>query len=141
MTIHSRHIAVAVVVVLVLLLIATVTARAQDFSEYSGAQLYQRFCASCHGEKGFGDGPVSKSLNVMVPDLTRIAKRQNGVYPEAKVRQIIDGRQLLAAHGTRTMPVWGYEFESQNGATAGGAKKTELIVQRLADHVRSMQVE
>jgi mono/diheme cytochrome c family protein len=141
MNIHGRHVALATVILLVLLLIATVAARAQDFSGYSGAQLYQRFCASCHGEKGYGDGPVSQSFTVMVPDLTRIAKRQNGVYPEEKVRQIIDGRQLMRAHGSRTMPVWGYEFQSQNDATESGAKKTSVIVQRLADYVRSMQVE
>jgi mono/diheme cytochrome c family protein len=140
MNIHSRHVAIAAVILLILLLIATVAARAQDFSGYSGAQLYQRFCASCHGEKGFGDGPVSKSFSIEVPDLTRIAKRQGG-FPEEKIRQIIDGRDLLKAHGTRTMPVWGYEFQSQSEGREVSPKKTGEIVQRLTDYVRSIQVQ
>jgi mono/diheme cytochrome c family protein len=56
---HARHVAIATLILLVLLLLATVAARAQDFSNYSGAQLYSRFCASCHGDKGVGDGVVA----------------------------------------------------------------------------------
>ncbi|MEO8223448.1 MAG: c-type cytochrome [Gammaproteobacteria bacterium] len=47
----------------------------EPFLGYSGAQLFQRFCASCHGPAGYGDGPVVESLNVVIPDLTRLAKR------------------------------------------------------------------
>lgn len=38
----------------------------------SGKELYDRSCASCHGNAGRGDGPVSKSLAVEVPELTRL---------------------------------------------------------------------
>jgi mono/diheme cytochrome c family protein len=29
----------------------------------NGAKLYAQFCASCHGPKGHGDGPVAGTLN------------------------------------------------------------------------------
>jgi hypothetical protein len=77
----------------------------------------------------------------MVPDLTRIAKRQGGVYPDEKMRQIIDGRAPLRPHGTRVMPVWGYEFYAQNGTKPDSSQKTDEMVRRLADYVRSLQRE
>jgi mono/diheme cytochrome c family protein len=87
--------------------------------DYSGAQLYMRFCASCHGSQAMGDGPVSRSLNVAVPDLTRIASRY-GEFPAGRVRDIIDGRGIdTLSHGTREMPVWGYEFWVEEGADPG----------------------
>ena len=82
MNIHSRHVVIAIVIAIILMLIATVAARAQDYSGYTGARLYSRFCASCHGDKGLGDGVVAASFSIMVPDLTRIAKRQGGIYPD-----------------------------------------------------------
>lgn len=35
-----------------------------------GALLYRRHCASCHGTRGHGDGPVAASLAAPPPDLT-----------------------------------------------------------------------
>src|SRR5215468_2892896 len=90
---HTRHVTIAALIVLILLLIATVAARAQDFSKYSGQQLYSRFCAACHGDKGLGDGVVAASFKIMVPDLTRIARRHGGTFPEDQVRRIVDGRK------------------------------------------------
>jgi mono/diheme cytochrome c family protein len=141
MKIHSRHVAIAIVIAIILMLIATVAARAQDYSGYTGARLYSRFCASCHGDRGFGNGVVAASFNIMVPDLTRIARRQGGVYPDEQIRRIIDGRQPLRPHGTREMPVWGYEFYAQNESKPNALKRTDEMVQRLAEYVRSLQRE
>jgi len=133
---HTRHLILALLILALLALLATVAARAQDFSGYSGEQLYMRFCASCHGTSGQGDGVVAKSLTVMVPDLTRIARRQGGVFPEEQVRRIIDGRETRPPHGDRAMPVWGYEFSSHAG---GAGAKTDAMLQRLTDYLRSLQ--
>ncbi len=72
-------------------LLCTARGEADELSTYNGAQLYQRFCASCHGVHGLGNGPVASDLNVMVPDVTRIAHRHGGAYPAEDVRRIIDG--------------------------------------------------
>jgi mono/diheme cytochrome c family protein len=138
---HTRHVAIALVIVIVLLIIATVAARADDFSNYSGAQLYKRFCASCHGDTGHGDGRVAASLKVMVPDLTRIARRHGGEFPQDQVRKIIDGRTTLPPHGARDMPVWGFEFLAQSGTAPDPQARTNELVQRLTDHVRSLQMQ
>ena len=36
----------------------------------SGAYTYRTYCASCHGEKGEGDGPLAASLRFHPPDLS-----------------------------------------------------------------------
>ncbi len=69
--------------------------------------LYLSSCASCHGIDGKGDGPVSKQLKVAPTDLTVLAKKNGGVFPVSAVYEVIDGRKVIAAHGTREMPVWG----------------------------------
>ena len=114
-------------------------AQAEELASYTGAELYGRFCGSCHGAGGRGDGPVAATMKVEVPDLTRLARRPGG-FPEDQVRRIIDGREVLAAHGRRSMPVWGYEFASATTAEpdAGAAEATALI-ERLVAHLRTMQ--
>jgi hypothetical protein len=49
-------------------------------------------------------------LNKAPADLTRLSQNNGGVFPFAKVYQTIDGREEVAAHGTREMPVWGQEY-------------------------------
>jgi mono/diheme cytochrome c family protein len=38
-------------------------ARAQAADVAKGEQVFKLYCASCHGEKGDGQGPVGKTLN------------------------------------------------------------------------------
>jgi mono/diheme cytochrome c family protein len=76
-----------------------------------GKIQYQASCAACHGADANGDGPVSKELKTSPADLTALAKNNNGVFPYDRVYQMIDGRNsMVASHGTREMPVWGYRF-------------------------------
>ena len=108
-------------------------------SDYSGAELFGRFCASCHGEQARGDGPVARSLNTVVPDLTRIRMRY-GEFPAMLVRDTIDGRGVdIRAHGTRTMPVWGYEFWVEQGGDVVAQKAVRDAIAKLVDYLRSVQ--
>ena len=78
------------------------------------AALFRTYCASCHGTHGRGDGPVAGELRKLPPDLTAFAKRNGGIFPTDRVRQIVDGRGP-SAHGDRDMPVWGDAFRVRNG--------------------------
>jgi mono/diheme cytochrome c family protein len=82
----------------------------------TGAQLFRTYCASCHGETARGTGPLSTQLTRPVPDLTTYTARNGGVFPGERLRQIITGRGP-AAHGDRTMPVWGAVFSRQADGT------------------------
>src|ERR1700758_999190 len=84
------------------------TAQAEDFD--AGKWEFQSSCASCHGTDGKGKGPVSEALKVPPPDLTMLAKNNNGVFPTNAVYETIDGLQRMAAHGSREMPIWGFRF-------------------------------
>jgi len=121
----------------VALLLMENSGRAAELSSYGGAELYQRFCASCHGHSGLGDGPVASRFKVLVPDLTRITQRHGGVFPAEDVRRIVDGRSVHMAHGTRTMPVWGYEFRAAEDTTS----TADELVQRLVEYLRSIQID
>jgi len=94
------------------------TADAQMFAEYAGEETFDRFCASCHGSGGQGDGPVAAGLPITVPDLTTLRKRQGDRFPADTLRKIIDGRNIVIYHGTRYMPVWGYEFWVSQSSSA-----------------------
>jgi hypothetical protein len=106
---------------------------------YSGAELYQRFCASCLGESGQGNGPVANMMATPVPDLTRIADRNNGQFPEDQLREVIDGRMLVLSHGPRQMPVWGFEFWWEAGADRPAESEARATINRLIEFLRSIQ--
>jgi len=76
-----------------------------------GSALYKAYCAVCHGSGATGNGPMAPALKVPPADLTRIAERNGGVFPMARVERIIAGEEPLpSGHGTREMPLWGPIF-------------------------------
>jgi mono/diheme cytochrome c family protein len=105
----------------------------------TGAELYQRFCTSCHGESGRGDGPVARALKVQPADLTMIAARAGGTFDAEATREMIDGRAPSPAHGPRDMPVWGYEFEAQAPGDVPGRAAAQAMTDRLVEYLRSIQ--
>ena len=83
-------------------------AQAEDFD--IGRSEFQSSCASCHGTDAKGKGPVSDQLKIPPPDLTMLAKNNNGVFPTNAVYETIYGLKTIPAHGTREMPIWGERF-------------------------------
>ena len=115
------------------------TVAAADYAELSGKQLFQRYCAACHGAEARGDGPVANSLNVAVPDLTKMARRSAGHFPRDRVMRIIDGRFIIGAHGTRTMPIWGEDFAHLETGSPNTEAATRLVIERIADYLAQLQ--
>lgn len=108
----------------------------------SGEQEYLFHCASCHGLKGRGDGPAAGSFAVRPADLTQLARRNGGEFPEQHVFATIDGSAVIAAHGSREMPIWGQIFEQQGSYTynrAATAREVRARIQRLVDYLKSLQ--
>jgi mono/diheme cytochrome c family protein len=122
-----------------LLLSFSVTAQVID--EYSGEETFMRYCAACHGESGTGDGPVAAGLPITVPDLTRLQQRNGDSFKADLLRKIIDGREVVIVHGTRYMPVWGYEFWVEEGADEKARDRADIIVDNLIEYLRSIQVD
>ncbi len=78
-----------------------------------GKQEFESNCAACHGMNGKGDGPMADQLRSSPADLTQLAKKNGGVLPTARLYEVIEGANV-PSHGTRTMPVWGKEFQIEN---------------------------
>jgi len=103
-----------------------------------GPALYAAYCAVCHGKDGKGGGPMAKSLRVTPPDLTRIAMRNGGKFPMARIQRIISGEEALpAGHGTREMPVWGPVFSQ----VAWDQDLGRIRVDNLARSIEGMQTK
>ncbi len=50
-------------------------------SAASGQEMYNSYCAVCHGKDGKGNGPAAEALKVPPTDLTSLAKNNGGKYP------------------------------------------------------------
>ena len=83
-------------------------AQGQDFD--IGKSEFQSSCASCHGADAKGKGPISEQLKTPPPDLTMLAKSNNGVFPTNSIYEILYGLKTMPTHGTREMPIWGERF-------------------------------
>ena len=106
----------------------------------AGSDLFLRYCASCHGADAKGNGPIAGALKRPPADLTTLAKRNGGRFDEGAVMSMIDGRRLVAEHGSREMPVWGVVFEEEREGQPYQAYAGLLQSRALADYLRSIQV-
>jgi mono/diheme cytochrome c family protein len=96
-----------------------------------GPDLFQAYCAPCHGVSGKGDGPAAPALKATVPDLTLLAKNKGGQFPSALVRELIAGDEVVASHGSREMPIWGPIFHRVEEDQDFGNVRLENLVKYL----------
>jgi len=104
----------------------------------SGERLYVRHCAVCHGATGTGDGPFAGILRTQPADLTHIAARRGGTFPDAEIAQYVDGRLVPPAHGTREMPIWGrWLGEPIAGAEPDEVARGEILA--ILEYLKTLQ--
>jgi mono/diheme cytochrome c family protein len=92
-----------------------------------GQKYFVRYCASCHGTNGTGDGPVAKSLSKPPANLRLLSDRFGSPLPAAKLAELIDGRDAVRAHGTADMPVWGERLYAMGQGERGELGINEII--------------
>jgi len=79
-----------------------------NYAQGEGRQLFSRYCASCHGDEGKGDGENSSNLNPPVPDLTAAQSGEDA----ALIRRVI--AEGSAAVGRSPLsPPWGRSLSPQ----------------------------
>jgi mono/diheme cytochrome c family protein len=100
-----------------------------------GPDLYRHYCATCHGRDAKGNGPAAAALKVPPPDLTVLARRQNGVFPAGEVEAIIRGGTAITGHGSDEMPVWGPIFRALDPSDA----RVKARISSLVSHIASIQ--
>jgi len=103
----------------------------------SGAELYAQHCAVCHGNDLQGAGPFPPPYR-KPPDLSRLARRHGGKFPEAYVSKVLRNGVTLPAHGPAEMPVWGSDFAAKERIDE--AQVAERI-RRLISYLKAAQVQ
>jgi len=107
---------------------------AQQATFDPGKQEFANNCASCHGADGKGNGSLGELLRKSPPDLTQLAKMNQGVLPINRLYAVIDGAGV-PSHGSRDMPVWGREYRlddaQQLREARGQYDSTELVRARI----------
>jgi hypothetical protein len=73
-----------------------------------GKKIYEDRCVICHGPSGKGDGPIGEMFSIRPSDLSKL-QAKNSFFPYLEVLKRIDGREVIAGHGSE-MPVWGEYF-------------------------------
>ncbi|NVO54533.1 cytochrome c [Rhodobacteraceae bacterium B1Z28] len=103
----------------------------------TGAELYQHYCATCHGIEATGHGPMAGVLIIQPTNLKTLAGG-DGVFPTARVVARIDGRDPLVSHGS-PMPVYGPYFEGQDTAIKTPEGQPILTSQPIVDLVAYLE--
>jgi len=97
----------------------------------NGADLFHAYCATCHGTDAKGNGPAAAALKTKPANLTVLSKNNKGVFPADRVRKAITGDDVVAAHGSREMPIWGPIFHQIEEDVDRGHVRVENLVKYL----------
>jgi mono/diheme cytochrome c family protein len=104
---------------------------------YSAEGDYQVYCSSCHGTMAKGDGVIANSLKKRPPDLTQLARRNGGVFPEEKVSKAIDGRRN--GHADSDMPAWADVLAKSTDSL--GEQNAAARINLLVEYLQTLQVK
>ena len=103
-----------------------------------GKNLYEQYCASCHGTVAdAGSAPSARAAGAT--DLTRLGL--GGPLSREEFATFIDGRSEVPSHGTREMPVWGARLYEDYPQTAGTETVREGTVALILDYLETIQAE
>ena len=90
-------------------------------SPTSGSEMFNSYCAPCHGKDAKGNGPAATALKNPPANLAELAKKNGGKFPADHVASVLRSGGA-GAHGSAEMPVWGPLFSAVSG-------KDDAIVQ------------
>ena len=113
-------------------------APAPQTSAASGKEMFNAYCASCHGADAKGDGPAAAALKSKPADLTALAKDNGGKFPSDRVMSILRGQATVTAHGNLDMPVWGPVFWRMS---QGHPAEMQQRITNLTRYVESLQTK
>jgi mono/diheme cytochrome c family protein len=103
----------------------------------SGAELYTQYCVVCHGGDLKGTGPVPEPYRAP-PDLTTLARRHGGKFPDAYVSDVLRNGVIIPAHGPAEMPIWG--TDSRMTDRSDGTQVAARIA-NLTNYIKSLQTK
>ena len=95
----------------------------------SGKEMFNSYCAVCHGKDAKGNGPAASAMKTAPTDLTTLAQKEGGKYPAAHVAAVLRGQASTPSHGSQDMPIWGPLFSSLSQGRQG------MVQQRITNLV------
>ena len=116
-------------------------AGAAGAADHAGKAVFEQYCASCHGTAADGKGPVAEEMKISPADLRKLGKKYGMPLPKPKLREMIDGRNMVRSHGTADMPVWGDNLIRNAPPTANVElfKRGTIIV--ILDYLETLQLK
>ncbi|HEX4037372.1 MAG TPA: c-type cytochrome [Acidobacteriaceae bacterium] len=108
-------------------------------SAASGQQMFNTYCAVCHGADGRGGGPAAAALNVSPTDLRDLAKVNGGKFPEGRVYSVLQFGIETPAHGSKDMPIWGPSLRSLNAGSPMPEMQEHQRLANLTNYLKSIQ--
>lgn len=104
-------------------------------SASSGSEMFNSYCAPCHGKDAKGNGPAATALKNPPANLTQLAKKNNGKFPSDHVAEVLRSG-VAGAHGSTDMPVWGPLFAAVSG---GDQSVVQMRIANLIHYLESLQ--
>jgi hypothetical protein len=74
----------------------------------------------------------------MPPDLTTLAQRHGGKFPDAYVMDVLRNGVVLPAHGPPEMPTWGSDFRASDRLDE---TQVTLRIINLKNYIKSLQAK
>ncbi len=108
-------------------------------SPASGKQMYNTYCAVCHGVDGKGGGPAAAALKDHPTNLAQLARDNGGKFPDAHVYAVLQFGMETPAHGSQDMPIWGPALRSLDHGSPLPDMQEHQRLANLTDYLKSMQ--
>jgi mono/diheme cytochrome c family protein len=112
--------------------------KASSENSPSGAELYAKYCAACHGDDLKGNIPAPYPFTERSPDLTTLARRHGGTFPDDYIEDVLRHGVMIPAHGPPEMPNWGEDFRADERLNE--AQVTQRIT-NLKNYIKSLQAK
>jgi mono/diheme cytochrome c family protein len=108
-------------------------------SPASGKQMYNAYCATCHGLDGKGNGPAAAALKNQPTDLTTLSRDHGGNFPESHIYSVLRFGVDTPAHGNAQMPVWGPALRSLDRGSAIASSMEQQRIANLTHYLHTLQ--
>ena len=107
-------------------------------SPTSGKQMFTSYCAPCHGVDGRGHGPAATALRTPPTDLTGLARKNHGSFPETHIVAVLQFGSAVPSHGSAEMPVWGPILGKMDRANL---QEKQLRISNLSRYIENIQAQ
>jgi mono/diheme cytochrome c family protein len=107
----------------------------------AGKADFVKHCVPCHGNDAKGHGPEVNLIPGIKPaDLTKMSKKNGGVFPFQDVEDTIDGRKKIPSHERFDMPFWGVNFQESGKEFSGESEaKSKARIDAIMAYIETIQ--